>query len=175
MLDEQLQLWHLDFFWCGQLGSQSVIHRTLFSSLFWIRYFSCMNLLAGSSWSHRSFWNHLEPPGAVWSHFEPSGAVWTHLESCIWSHLEASGAISRYLDLSGAIWSYLEPPGAFWSHRGHLDPSGAIWSYMESSGAFCSHLKLSGLIWGLSGRMSPYVIVPCDSIWTDPTRCCLMC
>ena len=108
---QQLQLWHLELSWCGLLLSLVAyiyiyiynIERerdsTLFSNLLVIQYFSCMNLLADSSWSHRSFWNHLGPTEANWIHLWSSGGVWTYLEP--------SGGIWRYLDLSGVIWSYL--------------------------------------------------------------------
>ena len=107
-----------------------------------VEYFSCMNLLAGSSCSHWSFRTHLEPPAAIWSHLESSGAVWSHLEPSGVIYLEPSGAIWRYLDLSGAIWSYLEPSGAFWSHLGHLQLYGIIWSLLEPSQAIWTHLRV---------------------------------
>ena len=98
---------------------------TLFSNLLVIQYFSCMNLLADSSWSHRSFWNHLEPTEAIWIHLWSSGGVWTYLEP--------SGGIWRYLDLSGGIWSYLELLGATWAIWSHLELYGTIWTLWEPS------------------------------------------
>jgi len=116
-----------------------------------VAYFSCMNLLAGSSCSHWSFGTHLESPAAIWSHLELSGPIWSHLESsgAIWMYLELSGAIWSYLEPSGAIWSFVEPPrpsSAMWSH---LEPSGAISSYLDSSEGFqggCRHMLSFSLI-----------------------------
>ena len=98
---------------------------TLSSNLLVIQYFSCMNLLADSFWSYRSFWNHLEPPEVIWIHLWPSGGVWTYLEP--------SGGIWRYLDLSGVIWSYLELLGATWAIWSHLELYGTIWTLREPS------------------------------------------
>ena len=117
-----------------------------------------MNLLAGNSWSHRSFWNHLEPFGAIFS----------HLEFSIRSHPEVSGTIWSCLEVSGLIWRHLELSAS------HQEPFWAAWSRLELCGIIWSHLKLSGLIWGLSRGMSPYVIIWYDSIWSDSPRFCLM-
>ena len=105
---------------------------TLFSDLLVIQYFSCMNLLADSSWSHRSFWNHLEPTEAIWIHLWSSGGVWTYLKP--------SGGIWRYLDLPGVIWRYLELLGAY---LGHLEPCGAIWKHLYPSVAVLSYMDSS--------------------------------
>ena len=172
---QQLQLWHLELSWCGQLLSLVAWGRererdrdsTLFSDLLVIQYFSCMNLLADSSWSHRSFWNHLEPTEAIWIHLWSSGGVWTYLKPSggIWRYLDLPGVIWRYLELLGAYLGHLEPCGAIWKH---LYPSVAVLSYMDSSDGCqrgCHHMWLCGLVWLFPIRFNFTWCVRFDVSW----------
>ena len=175
-LGSQLQWWQLGLCWYGQLWSQSLIFRRLFSNSLGVQSFSFMNCLTGGFCGHQSFWSHPETSGVIRSHLESSGATWSCLDlsgasGAFWNYLELSGVIWSHLELSRAIWTYLEASGAFWSQGSHLEPSEDIWRHLEPSGGIWYHLESTVAI---SSYLDPSeschrggVTICCHLVWFD--------